>query len=51
MTHHSLDVGGIAVILLSAGGYIPAFAAVLSLIYFAMQIITWVVNKGWKRKP
>jgi len=46
-----IDVGAIG---LAWGSFfieaLPVVASVLSIVWFILQIWTWVVNKRWKRK-
>lgn len=47
-TKHLVDTGaalGIAGTLL---GWLPMMAAALGIIWYGMQIYSWVVNKKWK---
>ena len=42
------DVAAAALIPAAYFGILPPIAAGLTIIWIGLQILTWVVNKGWK---
>lgn len=47
---HAVDWTAVGVVVASALGWLPPLATILSIVWFSMQIVTWISNKNWKRK-